>query len=156
MRAPQPLHIAAFVSLLALPHSAAAGPIYDFSTLAPSNIVTDLGSSTTLGTVTASAYYNNGGTWTGTTLIGRNEGADDAGLGVCSPGESCNIGGSGGGDANELSQLTNNEAILLTLASGSSWVDLWVSSLDSGGTGGLEQGTLYWGNTSNITTLLGG
>src|SRR4051812_21839500 len=112
MRAPQCLLAALAASLLALPQSAAAGPIYDFSTLAPVNVITSLGSSTTLGPVSAAAYYNNGTTWTSTTLIGRNEGIDDSGLGVCSPGEACNIGGAGGGDANELSQLENNEAIL--------------------------------------------
>jgi hypothetical protein len=61
---------------------------------------------------------------------------------------------SGGGDNNELSQLTNPEAILLTLPDGSVWVELYVSSLDSGGTSGSEEGRLYYGNTSNIADLI--
>ena len=69
-------------------------------------------------------------------------------------GRDLQIGGSGGGDANELSQLTNNEAILLTLGTGSNWVDLWVSSLASGGTNNAEQGKLYWGD--DIATLFAG
>src|SRR4051812_14975240 len=150
MRASQPLFAAfAIACLLAVPGAAAADPIYDFSTLAPGGLVTSLGTSTTLGPITASAYYDNGGTWTSITLIARNEGTADAGLGVCSPGESCNIGTTGAGDANELSQLNNNEAILLNLASGSNWLDLYVSSLDSGGTNNQEQGMVYWGNTSS-------
>ena len=91
-------------------------------------------------------------------LIARNE-TDDKGLGVCTEGadaSSCNIGGTGGGDYNELSQLVNEEAILLTLAPGWTWSELWVSSLDTGGTGGTEEGRLYWGDVPDVATLLAG
>jgi hypothetical protein len=144
--------------------AANAAPIIDFSSKSVGGMVTDLGTSETLDQVTATAYYDNSGTWTTTTLIARNESADH-GLGVCSPNESCGIGSTGSGDDNELSQLDNSEAILLALTPGYSWSQLWVSSLDSGGadvdgTGGpdtsAEAGRLYWGSSSDVATLLGG
>ena len=73
------------------------------------------------------------------------------------------IGATGSGDDNELSQLENSEAILLSLTPGYSWSELWVSSLDSGGadldgTGGpntsAEAGRLYWGTSSDAARFL--
>jgi len=70
---------------------------------------------------------------------------NDHGLGICSEGISC----IGNGDVNEISQLTNSEGIRLTLPTGFKWTQLWVSSLDSGGSNGHEKGILYWSSSSN-------
>ena len=151
--------VIALTAIVALPTATFAVPLYDFSNPSASNssLVTSLGPDETLdGGIIASAWYLNGSTWTSSTLIARDEG-DNHGLGVCSEATGCNIGGTGGGDVNELSQLTNQEAILLEKPAGFSWDGLWVSSLDNnGGVGGLEDGTLYWGYSSAITDLLGG
>jgi hypothetical protein len=92
--------------------------------------------------IVASGFSDNPTLLAPATLWLRNQ-TGDHGLGVCSPGESC----SSGGDFNELSQLTNNEAITLTDTNGGVWTSLWVSSLDSGGTGGNESGIIYWSTT---------
>ena len=151
--------IALFASL-ALPTVAAADPIIDFSTLtSPAGLVTDLGFSETLGVVTAYAYADDGGDleFFGSTLIARSE-AGDNGLGVCSEGVgSCSIGGTGDGDDNELSQLVNNEAIVLEKPDGWLWTGIWLSSLDNNGGStalGAENGTLFWGN--DLGTILSG
>jgi hypothetical protein len=147
--------VIALTAIVALPTATFAVPLYDFSN-ASTGAVTSLGSSETLdGGIIGSAWYLNGSTWTSSTLIARDE-TGDHGLGVCSEPSGCNIGGTGGGDYNELSQLTNQEAILLEKPAGFSWDGLWVSSLDSGGTDNAEEGTLYWGYSSNINTLLSG
>lgn len=76
---------------------------------------------------------------------------NDHGLGVCSETGLCT---SGGGDVNEISQLTNQEGIRLTLPTGfTAWTSLFVSSLDSGGSNGAEQGLLYWSNTAAFSSL---
>jgi hypothetical protein len=70
---------------------------------------------------------------------------NDHGLGVCSEGTpSCSTGG---GDVNELDNAGAIEAIRLTNGNaGTVWTSLWVSSLDSGGDGGSEEGWLLWGD----------
>lgn len=146
------------MAVVALPAAAAAGPIYDFSSLTnPSGKVTDLGASEALpGGITGSAYYFNGTNWLPSILITRSE-TNDNGLGVCSEGTgNCSIGGTGDGDDNELSQGGYTEAILLERPADTFWTRLWLSSLDSGGTDNSEKGKLYWGDSSSIATLLGG
>jgi hypothetical protein len=73
------------------------------------------------------------------------DGGTDHGIGVCSEGPTpCGTGG----DVNELSQLTNTEAIRLTLPTGATqWSSLWVSSLDNGGSNNNESGILEWSST---------
>jgi hypothetical protein len=159
-----------FVATVFLPGMLYAGPIYDLSTLSVGGKVTNLGTGAVplpLSPITAQAFKKNAmGLWVATNLIARNEG-EDHGLGVCSEGVAasgnpCHIGGTGGGDVNELSQMTKEEAILLTLAPGWHWTELWVSSLDSGdspGTSdkdGKEAGKIYWGSSTDVATLLGG
>jgi hypothetical protein len=72
----------------------------------------------------------------------RNQDPADHGLGVCD-----NAGGgcTGIGDVNEIDNIDSTEAIRLTKPAGT-WTSLWVSSLDAGGTGGSETGTLLWSN----------
>jgi hypothetical protein len=143
-----------------------AGPMTDFSTLAGATVGGNLQTATkTLNGVTANAYSLQGGVWsqTNTTLSVRNEGNKELGFGVCSPGEqtsdACKDVGDftgGGGDTNELSQLTNDEAIVL-YHPGADWKQLWISSLDANGTGNnTETGILYWGSSGDPATLLGG
>jgi hypothetical protein len=115
----------------------------------------DLNTNTlTVNGVTATSYYDNGGNWAAADLYQRNT-DNDHGLGVCSPPETAcqdGTGNAGGGDINELSnQLGYQEVILLDKGVNQSWVSLWVSSLDN-----TEVGTLFWGNSSDIDTLLGG
>ena len=104
--------------------------------------------------VRADAFYLNGSSYltTNTTLYERNE-TNDHGIGVVSNGEIA----SQGGDVNELSNQLNLEVIRLQKASGDKWTSLWVSSLDNGGSGGQEMGTLYWSNSANpdLSTLSG-
>ncbi|HLO85900.1 MAG TPA: SdrD B-like domain-containing protein, partial [Nostocaceae cyanobacterium] len=115
---------------------------------------TNLGQSiTTANGVKAEAFYiNNGYQSTNTFLWQRNQ-ADDQGLGVWSNGEPNPI--TSGGDVNELSNQLNQEVIRLTKADGEKWTSLWVSSLDGGGSGNAEKGTLYWSNsaTPDLNTL---
>jgi hypothetical protein len=141
----------AFTFGLLASSAAMAGPIHDFSPGAEAT----LGPSLVVGPVTAEAFYYDtvGGVWTSTNLTRRNV-ANDHGLGVCSAGETCTYPGDG--DDNELSQLTNTEAIRFTLAPGYVWDGLWLSSLDSGGTDNAENGKVYWGNSPSIAALLGG
>lgn len=137
------LMAAATISLLTAT-AASAGPVIDFSTIAGGNN-TSLGSSTSLGGIAITAYESNFSTTS--TLWLRKEGPSDDGLGVCSSKETCPMGGSGGGDVNELSNESQVEWIVLQRPTNEKWAELWVSSLDSGGTGGNETGTLYWSNT---------
>jgi len=159
------LSVFALTVALGLPGTLYAGPIFDFSTLSVGGKVTDLGTgSTTVGPVTAQGFKLASGTWTASHLIARNESGAEMGLGVCSEGSTnCHIGSTGNGDYNELSQLTNDEAILLTLAPGWKWSQLWVSSLDSGDGPGLsgtvngkESGIVFWGSSNSVSTLLSG
>ena len=156
------------LGVLAVPGLAQAGPIVNFAPLSVGGKVTNLGS----GAATISGSHiiaqalkkDSTGNWVASYLIARNE-TNDHGLGVCSEGTgNCNIGSTGGGDRNELSQLTNEEAILLSLDAGWNWSQLWVSSLDSGDSAapngldvdGKESGRVYWGSSSTITALLAG
>ncbi len=112
----------------------------------------------TVSGVKAQAFYYDGSAWTATELWVRNDGVNDQGLGVCSPGEStyCVPSHSGGGDYNELSQLKNREVILLTRPDNTFWTGLTVSSLDGGGSGGSEKGTVFWSNSNVISDILAG
>ena len=116
---------------------------------------TGLGQNITINGVRADAFYMPAaGTYatTNTQLWQRNV-SDDHGLGVSSNGEPNPA--TSGGDVNELSNQVNAEVIRLTKADGDKWTALWVSSLDGGGSGGAEMGTLYWSNTANpnLSTL---
>jgi PEP-CTERM motif len=144
------------LGVLALGASQATATDFDFTTLGVNN--TNLGTSVTTGGVTATGWYDTNGdpsdpSYSATDLWLRVGGGDN-GLGVCSPGESCL---SGGGDVNELSQLTNNELIRLDKGdTTSTWDELWVSSLDGNGTGGSpEGGTLYWSDNSDPDGIAG-
>lgn len=137
------LTCAATLSLLAAT-AANAGPVIDFSAI-PGGNNTSLGTSSSLGGIAITAYETN--FTTTSTLWLRKEGTSDDGLGVCSSKETCPTGGSGGGDVNELSNESQVEWIVLQRPTTEKWAELWVSSLDSGGTGGHETGTLYWSNT---------
>jgi len=113
---------------------------------------TGLGQNVTINGIRADAFYN-GYQTTNTQLWERNV-TDDHGLGVSSNGEPNPA--TSGGDVNELSNQLNNEVIRLTKANATDkWTELWVSSLDSGGSGGAEKGTLYWSNsaTPDLSTL---
>ena len=139
--------------LVAVAAVAEAGPVMDFATLAVGTGPTYLASPQTVGDITAKAYVYNSVTqvWSLTDLTVRNTG-DDHGLGVCSEGHTACTDGTG--DVNEISQLTNSEALLLSIPDGNSWDSVWVSSLDDNGTDDNETGTVYWGLTDNIALLL--
>ena len=92
----------------------------------------------------------------------RNDTANggDHGFGYCNSGESCGaVGTTGSGDYNELSNETSGktEIIRLTKPTGDNWSNIFVSSMDTGGTNNNETGTLYWSNsaTPNLSTLTG-
>ena len=114
----------------------------------------NLGQNLTIGGVRADAFYLSGANYltTNTVLWERNV-TDDHGIGVWSNGEPDPI--AGGGDVNEISNQLHAEVIRLTKAAGTSWTSLWVSSLDSGGSGSAETGTIYWSNsaTPDLSTL---
>jgi hypothetical protein len=76
----------------------------------------------------------------------RNE-TNDHGLGVCDDSVMDCVGG--GGDENELDNTDSLEIITLENTNGGSWVSLWVSSLDDGGTNDSETGTLLWSHVEN-------
>jgi len=132
--------------VLSLPFSAAALP-FDFTTLGSNNTL--LGSSVIVAGVTADGFLATvASTATVTTPapLWLRAVTNDHGLGVCSEGStSCR---DGAGDVNELSNQASPEAIRLTRPDNTSWLELWVSSLDSGGTGGSEKGILWWGNSA--------
>jgi hypothetical protein len=124
---------------LALPVAAGAAT-FDFTSLGANNTL--LGNTVVVNGVTASGFANN--FQTPTPLWLRNQ-TNDHGLGVCSEGQQACA--TGGGDVNELDNANALEAILLERPVDTIWTSLWVSSLDSGGTGGSEEGTLAWGNS---------
>lgn len=140
--------ILAAAAAVALTGGAQAAPTaFNFASLGANN--TSLGASVTTGGVTAEAFTGSIGNLTASTLWLRNQ-TNDNGLGVCSEGTTaCQTGG---GDVNELDNKTNPEFIRLTRPDGTTWTELWVSSLDSGGTGGSEEGRLYWGNSATSFT----
>ena len=115
---------------------------------------TNLGQNETINGIRADAYYISSGIYktTNTVLWGRNV-PSDHGLGVWSNGEADPV--ASGGDVNEISNQLNNEVIRLTKPAGEQWSSLWVSSLDVGGSGNAELGTLYWSNsaTPDLSTL---
>lgn len=132
--------------------SAAAGPLYDFSTGARGGKTTGTGADQKPGPITASSFQRSGasGAWTSNPIALAGQGdVDDRGLRVCS-GPACESDPR----YNELSPLYEQEAILLSLDTGWNWTELWVSSLEGDGTGGTTSGRIYWGDTADIPTLL--
>jgi uncharacterized repeat protein (TIGR01451 family) len=109
---------------------------------------TNLGQNTTINGIRADAFYidTNKVYQTSSTVLWERDVPNDHGIGVWSKGEPDPV--ASGGDVNELSNQLNNEVIRLTKNSGEQWTSLWVSSLDSGGSGGTEMGTLYWSNSA--------
>lgn len=153
--------------LLALPAPAFADFI-DFSELSPTGNATSLGNLFVHdGIFVAGVYLDTTSSWNlGTNVIARDV-PNDQGLGMCSPGEDstsnrCKIGQLEGGDYNELSQLVNQEGIVLSKPDAWTWTGIWLSSLDGNdgnGAQGLENGILSWGNAfdpSSANFLTGG
>jgi hypothetical protein len=136
-----------------LPLSAAAVTMpFDFSTLLGGGEGELAGSATsaTVNGVKAEGLLTN---LTTAEPLWVRDGGTDHGIGVCSEGKTtC---GSVGGDANELSNLDESEAIRLTLPTGATqWSSLWVSSLDNGGSNSNESGILEWSSTpTGFSTL---
>jgi len=140
------LILAAALAAITCAGTATAAPVaFNFGN-ATNN--TNAGPSVTVNGVTAEGFYGTVGSLTGTDLWYRNQ-TNDHGLGVCSPGENC---ASGGGDVNELDNSGNQEFIRLTRPDSATWTALFVSSLDSGGTGGSEEGRIYWSNSATSFT----
>jgi PEP-CTERM motif len=123
---------------MALP-AAASAATFDFTTLGANNTL--LPNTVVVGGVTARGFQTNLSTPAALWL--RNQ-TNDHGLGVCSEGASC---ATGGGDVNELDNAGTPEFIVLERPNGTHWTQLWVSSLDNGGSGGSEEGMLVWGNS---------
>jgi hypothetical protein len=102
--------------------------------------------------VTVTGYYWNGQTWvtgtnSGLSLTGRNDigqgnSVQDHGIGVCSPGETCNGSSE---EANELSNQQNYELLQISLTSGQTgaWTGVDLSSLDKGGNGIYITGQVF-------------
>lgn len=151
--------LSVLVYLLSIPAFAAAPPV-DFSIGDKTTFNSVVNSTATIGGITVSAFTYSAGTYTASQLWLRNDGvgSNEYGFGVCSTGESCGApGGTGNGDINELSDERNLEVIRLTLPSAKRWSDLWVSSLDAGGTNSNESGILYWSNSATpvLSSLTG-
>ena len=154
--------IVVVMMLLGISAPAFSAPAIDF---------TNLGSYSTFNagqhdTATVDGVQIDGFVYTGGTSFVQDRGylwlrnnTDDHGFGYCSAGESCGAANTtGNGDANELSnESRKTEIIRLTRPSGESWSNIWVSSLDSGGTNNNETGTFYWSNsaTPNLSTMTG-
>ena len=154
--------IVVVMMLLGISAPAFSAPAIDF---------TSLGSYSTFNagqhdTATVDGVQIDGFVYTGGTSFVQDRGylwhrnnTDDHGFGYCSAGESCGAANTtGNGDANELSnESRKTEIIRLTRPSGESWSNIWVSSLDSGGTNNNETGTFYWSNsaTPNLSTMTG-
>ena len=146
--------------LMFAPSSASAAPMYDFSDVlsgAEGYLAGKATSWTSLdGVVTVTGFADYGTGFVEAPLWVRNSEPNDNGFGVCSANETCVS--PGGGDTNELSQLTDAELIVVTLASGWVWDSLWVSSLDANGTDGGENGGVNGGASTqffNTSTALG-
>lgn len=108
--------------------------------------------------LTVDAWYLVGNAWTQTDLFRRNDNVNDAGFGVCSPGETlCGDGSGGGGDYNELSNNINSELIRLTLPDGYTWASVALSSADTndGDAGSWERGQL-WASGSALPSVTPG
>ncbi len=128
----------------------AASPPIDFSVGNTTTFDGTVHNSATVGGITVAAFTYSSGTYTASQLWLRNDGvgSGEYGFGVCSEGSFCGTAGStGSGDYNELSNEKNSEVIRLTLPGGDKWSDLWVSSLDTGGSNNNESGILYWSNS---------
>jgi len=145
-RGPHALRLLALLVVLLSPVSASAVLLpFNFTSLGAnntllSNSVTDAGSG-----VIADGLDLTAGTTAALWL--RNQ-TNDHGLGVCTE-TNC---ATGGGDVNELDNSGNDEAIRLTRPLGTAWKELWVSSLDSGGSNNNESGILRWGNDPTFAT----
>jgi len=128
--------------------SAFAAPAIDFSTIgSPTSFNSTAQSSATIGGITINAFTYSAGTYTPSQLWLRHDG--EWGFGVCSEGSLCGPAGTtGNGDYNELSNKHRFEVIRLTLPSNKQWSDLFVSSLDNGGSNGNESGILYWSDSA--------
>ncbi|MCU0870234.1 MAG: PEP-CTERM sorting domain-containing protein [Burkholderiales bacterium] len=133
-------------ALAAVAGAAHAAPPIDFSSIPPGTNNTALNATETLGGVTADGLIYGGGTAFKSVILWLRDQKNDHGLGVCSEGaDACKTGG---GDVNELSNQKNDEVIRLTAGPLSIWTDVWVSSLDAGGSNDLEQGLVYWSNSA--------
>jgi PEP-CTERM motif len=133
------------LGVIGLSGAARAVP-FDFSTLngGVEGFLPGQASSATVAGVAVNAFQGSG---SAAPLWVRNI-PNDHGLGVCSEGgTACGTSG----EINELSSLTNREAIVLTLPSGFTWTSLWVSSLDPNGSNGGEKGVVYWSDTTAFT-----
>jgi len=145
--------IAVLMSCFSVSAFAATTPAIDFSTVgSPSIFNSTAQNSATVGGITIDAFTYSAGTYAPSQLWLRKDG--ELGFGVCSEGSSCGSPGTtGNGDYNELSNEQNPEVIRLTRPSNMQWSDLFVYSLDSGGSHSNESGILYWSDSA--TPVLG-
>ena len=121
--------------------AAVSAATFDFTALGANNTL--LANTVVQNGVTAYGYQTN--LTTAANLWLRNQ-TNDHGLGVCATAEAASCA-TGGGDVNELDNAGTLEFIVLQRPNGTFWTQLWVSSLDGGGTGGSEEGRLVWGNS---------
>jgi len=143
--------------LLASCGSAFAAPAIDFTGLGPtaaqmSAFNAAQNDTTSFGGVSIAGFTYGGGTTfsTGSGYLWLRNDPEDLGLGYCSEGSNCGTTSTlGNGDWNELSNNYKDEIIRLTLPTGKVWTDIFVSSLDAGGSGNNETGTLYWSDVAN-------
>ncbi|HYA45992.1 MAG TPA: PEP-CTERM sorting domain-containing protein [Burkholderiales bacterium] len=136
----------ALLALLSSVPAFAAAPPIDFSTIGTASTFNSVVHNTwTVDGITIDAFkYAATPTYTASKLWLRTEAVPERGLGVCSEGSLCGpAAGPGYGDYNELSNERNDEVIRLTRPDNTVWSDLWVSSLDSGGTNNNEKGIVY-------------
>ncbi len=155
-----------------MPALVQAGPIVDFSQIVSSPGGNLEQATTSYQGITIDAYTKNASGYyvqKGTTIFVRDQGSTELGLGVCGPSEQSSTAcrpaagygpgpnySGGGGDINELDNRSGNQELLrLTIASGMQWDGAWVSSLDSGGTGGAEGGRMYWANLADPNSVIG-
>ena len=145
--------IAVLMSCFSVSAFAATAPAIDFSTIgSPTSFNSTPQSSATIGGITIDAFTYFAGNYTPSQLWLRHDG--EWGFGVCSEGSLCGPANTAGnGDYNELSNEHRFEVIRLTLPSNKQWSDLFVSSLDMGGSNGNESGILYWSDSA--TPVLG-
>ena len=143
--------------LLASCGSAFAAPAIDFTGLGPtaaqmSAFNAAQNDTTSFAGVSIAGFTYGGGTTfsTGSGYLWLRNDPEDLGLGYCSEGSNCGTTSTlGNGDWNELSNNYKDEIIRLTLPTGKVWTDIFVSSLDEGGSGNNETGTLYWSDVAN-------
>lgn len=145
-------------SLLSQAH--AAVPSVNFTGLGPHGTFNSLlqDNVTYMGVGVSGFVYKGGTNFTqaeGSLWLRNN--ANDHGLGYCSEGlsnctgssgPSYNYGVNGRGDWNELGNNNKDEVIRLSKSSGKQWTNLWVSSLDNGGSHSNESGIVYWSNVA--------